>query len=428
VYNPGSTKAISTSFEANTQTTEGYLIDSGTAVTTSGFSLIVNSFTSINVNSPSGTIVVGEITEYKFTIILKNLIPSSGGQLLITFPSEIAVQSSGSCTASISSTSHTCTKDNGANTVTATFTSDAAAGSSLVITITNGVKNPTIGDQSSFINFASSVTDSGTSYGIDEDTTSITVTPNTYGTLTSTSVIRVDSSLINEATNLNIKATSKNPILSGSIITFGFALDQVILDVNDASLLTFFQLDSSDNASTELFATSTTSNSTHIVVKFTEWCSSGGSSCAAGTENIKLRVVGFKNPTDTLPSSESFLIFIDSSGGLKIDSKESSLSATPTIQAGPLTSVTLSRDTNVVGETTTYTIAFTTSNSLTQTSGIFLSVSPPSGLLYEGSSVSCTYESTAVSPASNCLVTYQASSYGNEVTNFKIPMSCSSTS
>ena len=122
------------------------------------------------------------------------------------------------------------------------------------------------------------------------------------------------------------------------------------------------------------------------------------------------------------------MIFVDSPLNLKIDSKESGLFATPSIQAGPLAAVTITRDTNVVGADTIYTIAFTTTNELIETNGIFLSVSPPSGLLYEGSSVSCTYESTAVSPASNCLVTYQASSYGNEVTNFKIPMSCSSTS
>ena len=80
------------------------------------------------------------------------------------------------------------------NTVTATFNSDAAVSSSLVITITNGIKNPTIGASSSSIVFASSVTVSSTVYGIDQDSTSITVTPNTYGTLTSTSVTRVDSS------------------------------------------------------------------------------------------------------------------------------------------------------------------------------------------------------------------------------------------
>ena len=72
MYNPGSTKPISTSFQANTQTSAGYLIDTGTAVSTSNFALVVNSFTSITVNAPTGTIVVGAVTEYKFTIVLKN--------------------------------------------------------------------------------------------------------------------------------------------------------------------------------------------------------------------------------------------------------------------------------------------------------------------------------------------------------------------
>jgi hypothetical protein len=429
VYNPGSTKPISTTFQSNTQTSEGYLIDSGTAATTSGFDLVVNSFTSITVNSPSGNIVVGEITEYKFTIVLKNAIPSSGGQLLITFPSEIAVQSSGSCTAVISSTTHVCTKDQSANTVTATFNSDAAAGSSLVITITNGVKNPTVGDTSNVITFASTVTESGTIYGIDTDSTSITVTPNTYGTLTSTSVTRVDSSKINEATNLNIKATSANPILANSVVTISIPIDQAVLDVADVDALTFYQLDSSDNVGSQITTSSRSSNSTYYTIIFTiTWCANGATDCPAGSENIKVRATGFKNPSSTLPPSNSFIIKIDTNGSLKIDSKESSLFATPSIQAGPLTDVTISRDTNVVGAATIYTIGFTTTNSLTETNGIYLTVTPPSGLLYEGSSVSCEYNSAAVSPSSNCLVSYNSVSYGNEVASFRIPLACSSTS
>ena len=132
VYNPGSTKPISTSFQANSQTSNPYLIDSGTAATTSGFTLVANSFTSVTINLPSGTIIVGDIPEYKFTIVLNNAIPSSGGKLTITFPSQIAVQSAGTCTAVISSTNHVWVVSSTSNTVTVTFNSDAAKGSSLV--------------------------------------------------------------------------------------------------------------------------------------------------------------------------------------------------------------------------------------------------------------------------------------------------------
>ena len=171
VYNPGSTKALLTSFQAQTQTTEGYVIDSGTAGTTNGFTLVSNSFTSVTTNAPTTSIVVGAITEYRFTVVLKNPIPSSGGQLLVTFPSEIAVQAGGTCTAVISSTSHTCALSDSANTVTVTFSSTPAAASSLLITIINGVKNPTYGIQSSPITFKSTVTESSTTYDIDEDLT-----------------------------------------------------------------------------------------------------------------------------------------------------------------------------------------------------------------------------------------------------------------
>ena len=107
VLNPGSTKPISTSFQVTTLTSAGYLIDTGTAATTSNFNLTANTFTSITVNLPTGSIVVGQVTDYQFTIVLTNSIPSSGGELLITFPSEITVLSNGSCSAAISSTSHT---------------------------------------------------------------------------------------------------------------------------------------------------------------------------------------------------------------------------------------------------------------------------------------------------------------------------------
>ena len=167
-------------------------------------------------NLPSGTIIVGDIHEYKFTIVLKNAIPSSGGKLTITLPSQFSVQSGGTWTAVISSTSHVWAVSSSANTITVTFNSDAAKASSLVVDILNGIKNPTLGQQSSYITFLSTLTESSTTYDIDKDSTTITVTLNTYGTLTSTSATRVDSSKINDVINLNVKSTNKNHIVCRS--------------------------------------------------------------------------------------------------------------------------------------------------------------------------------------------------------------------
>lgn len=162
------------------------------------------------------------------------------------------------------------------NTATITFNSNASGSSSLVVTLTNAVKNPTVGQQSNFITFASTVTESSVSYDIDKDTASITVTPNTYGTLTSASVTRKDSSQINQVTNIDIKATSANPILASSVITFELPLDQVKITGADQNTLTFYRLDASGTQGTQLTATSRTLNSTYIKIKITEWCSSGG--------------------------------------------------------------------------------------------------------------------------------------------------------
>ena len=102
----GSTKPISTSFQATTQTSAANMMDTATAATTSNFDLTANTFTSITVDLPTGNIVVGQVTDYQFTIVLTNAIPSSGGELLITFRSEIAVLSTGSCSAVILQTSN----------------------------------------------------------------------------------------------------------------------------------------------------------------------------------------------------------------------------------------------------------------------------------------------------------------------------------
>jgi hypothetical protein len=106
---------------------------------------------------------------------------------------------------------------------------------------------------------------------------------------------------------------------------------------------------------------------------------------------------------------------------LKIDSIESTLFVTPTIQAGPLTGVTIVRDSNLVGNAITYTVGFTTTNAFTETNGIFLSFAPPSGFLFEGSSLSCTFNT--VDATTGCAATYNAVSYGNEVSILRVPMS-----
>lgn len=184
VYNPGSTKTISSSFEAYTQTSEGYLVDDGTAISVLNRNLVSNSFTSITVNSPVSPIIVGEITEYDFDIVLKNDIPSSGGKLTISFPTQITVYSTGSCTAVISDTSHVCSVNSTAKTGTITFNSNAIAGSTLNVVFINSIQNPTIGNLTNPITFLSTLTESSSTYNIDSDSSTVTIQPDTYNTLT----------------------------------------------------------------------------------------------------------------------------------------------------------------------------------------------------------------------------------------------------
>ena len=271
VVNPSSTKTVNTTYQAGTLTSEAYFIDQSSSASVVNTFFSANSFTSITVNAPTRGIVVGVTTEYQFTIVLKNAIPSSGGIFTITFPSEFTVSSSGSCTATVLAVSHTCVIDSSARTGTITFTANAAAASSLVVTFSNSVQNPTVGQQSSVITFKSTLNDSGTIYDIDSDDSTVTITPNTYGTLTSASVTRVNSSLVSENTNINIAVTSANLIFSGSLITFNLLLDQLVLNVSGFDDVTFYQLDSSNSVGSQLVSSSRTSNSTYYTVVIPEW-------------------------------------------------------------------------------------------------------------------------------------------------------------
>ncbi|CAI2366970.1 unnamed protein product [Moneuplotes crassus] len=446
VYNPGSTNQTSTSFEAQTKTTEGYMIDTGPVGTTSEFILIPNSFTSVTTNSPTASIVVGAITEYKFTIVLKNAIPSSGGKLVVIFPSQLAVQSGGTCTAVISSTSHTCAVSNDDNTVTVTFNSDAAASSSLEVAIMNGIKNPTVGQQSDAIIFKSTVTGSSTTYDIDEDLTSIKIQPNVYGELKEAYVQRLNNTLINSDNDLEIKTYSSNEILSKSTIKIEYPFDQVQLsgnipsgidlielasaedDQNDDDLcvsnlasLKFYKM-SDTGMGDELCPKSITSNTTHLIVIIQEWCSDGMNPCLAEKANVWFITTGLKNPPNPVPPKNSFGIFIDSKEGYIIDGISSGLYTTPDISPGNLSLIEISRNSSYVGDITNYTVKFETQISIKEPNGVSLYLTFPLGLLYQEETLACTFNGNDVS--SECNAEYCETLYGKGVKVLRIPMNC----
>lgn len=136
-----------------------------------------------------------------------------------------------------------------------------------------------------------------------------------------------------------------------------------------------------------------------------------------------MRVTGLQNPTSAFPPSNSFKIYVDSSASLVIDSIQTGLFATPTIQAGPLKAVTISRNINITGSEVTYTVGFTTSNALNDGNPVFFSMTLPSGLLYESSTPTCTYNS--VDASTGCSVTTTSGTYGNEISVVRVPMGCS---
>lgn len=114
----------------------------------------------------------------------------------------------------------------------------------MTLTITNGIKNPVLGVQSSAFQFRSQIVDGGNTYLIDEDTTTLKITPTVYGEFTNVQVKRVDSFLVNIVTAISIKATSTNPIPANSIVTIGIPTGQFQLS---GAAVSFYLADANMN-------------------------------------------------------------------------------------------------------------------------------------------------------------------------------------
>ena len=399
VYNAGSSGAIDTNFRVTTQTSDGYMIDSGSAASTTGFQILAGKFTSIEVIAPSGYIIVGEYTRYALSIELSSTIPSVGGKFVITFPSQIETKT-GTCKSVVGSALHNCVVNTSDNTVTVTFNSDATAGSTLLVTIHNSIRNPQTGAKSDYLIFESTSTQNGETSILERSTDLISIHPNEYADLVNTKATRVSSPHINEVVNVDLFATSANPIPVQSTITVGYPLDHVVLNVANINDLEFYALDSSGNAGIKLTPIASVQNGTHIVKKFFEWCSGDIDSCPEGAENIRIRAVGFRNPPTTSEPARSFLFYVDTLFGSKIDFEDRGLYPTPSIQIGSMPNVTITSNSTSFNSLTTYSVWYTTVTELTQPS-IYASMTLPPGLLYEGDDVSCSFGGVEIIPSTN---------------------------
>jgi len=76
-------------------------------VSFSGLPLTYNSFTDIQLTKPTGIIKVGSTNEMEILVTPKNSIPNNG-TIRLTFPVDLVLISSTTCSAVSSEASHTC--------------------------------------------------------------------------------------------------------------------------------------------------------------------------------------------------------------------------------------------------------------------------------------------------------------------------------
>lgn len=215
--NPGSVKPITTGFTVQTQTSTGSLIDQGTSVTNSGLTLATNTFTAVALTKPTGVIKVGNTEEYIFSITPKNTIPLNG-ELSITLSTSMSIAGTATCASTSTEGTHACTLTVISREIR--IVASTAINSAITITVTNGIRNPRVEVNSGPMVVASWKVDGANKYGIDQDSTSLSVTPNEYGDLTAVKMERLDSPKIDIATQVRIQATSLNQIPPNSLFIF----------------------------------------------------------------------------------------------------------------------------------------------------------------------------------------------------------------
>jgi hypothetical protein len=376
-------------------------------------------------SQPSGDIVVGATEEYRFEVVPSISIPATTGVLTITFPAEITVLETGSCTAETATVAHICTLSSDDNTVTVSFTDDFPPSETLTVSIPDSIKNPATGSSSGFITLSSGYTDdSNTFIALDENSNEFTVTPNKYNTLTIVSITRATSFYINNVTAIDVLAKTTNPIPTGATIYIELPKDQVRLDVTDISFLTYNSLDENNGILSVINADSEIDDTDYFRLNFTEWCSAWQGSCPETGENIRFRILGLQNPPTTFLPTDSFKIYMDAANGAIIDSIEENTFAVPPLRAGLLEDVTITRDTDMTGDIVSYTVNFTTTHDIVESEGVDFVMQLPDEFLYEGDSLNCTYMFGVID---GCSVVTEETGYGNMVTEVRIPMGCGET-
>lgn len=133
--------------------------------------------------------------------------------------------------------------------------------------------------------------------------------------MTSVTLKRVNSSNIQQYTEIDFSAISLNPIPLNSQVTFRLSLKQFELN-STISAVKLYRMSSGVKGAT--IAYTYTIATDYIEFKLTSWCSTTAS-CPEATKNFDFRIEGFKNYPTTKPPTVTNTFKVDDSSGKKIE-------------------------------------------------------------------------------------------------------------
>lgn len=120
---------------------------------------------------------------------------------------------------------------------------------------------------------------------------------------------------------------------------------------------TFEKLDGANSVTGALTVKTIAATATHFVFTFDEFCTTGPAECPEATQNINMLVTGLKNFDETKPATDMSKIMITSASSQKIDAAMA-IEAIPTLKAGDLSNVVITRSSQLTGAEATFSIAF----------------------------------------------------------------------
>ena len=371
-------------FTVSTRSPNGNLIDTGTGGSTTARVGTIYQYLS-NSLVTALDLTVGSSTTYIFDMWLSHTV-SSGGALIIQFPSEISITSRDSSTACTSvvtglNSAAKCQVVSRTLTVIGGFPSSFSSGR-VSFTI-NGVTNPsTTATTSTFTYY--SATDSTGSYQIDSLSTGITFTA-AVASLVSASAAP-SSYTTGETATYTFEVVTKNTIPSNGYLKVTFPSELSFSSSSSAA--------SSCSGVTGFTSSVTCTISSQVLTVF-------GFSSGQFTAGTLQWTVGYVSNTYSTAPSSSFVIGSYDSSGNAIDQKSSGITVTLTT-ANTFSSFTVTPSSYVNGNTGTYTISaqlknITPSGSyiiLTAPSTVTLPSTPSCAVVSGITAVSCSYESS----------------------------------